>query len=90
MNKFNAVALANALAAATGLVSLLCAFSIILFPEFSLSIAQSWFHGLDLSKISGSKVTVESLIIGLVTMTTGAWAVGYVFAEVYNFSAKEK
>jgi len=80
---------AKATAATVGVIYIACALAIMLLPNFSMTIAQSWFHNLDLSKISGSTVTVGSFILGLVTSTTGGWLIGYVFATAYNYFVKK-
>ena len=84
MGKHNPVATANAVALTVGLISTACALGIVLLPEISMAIAQSWFHGLDISKISSPNVTVGSFVLGLTSATALSWPVGYVFASIYN------
>lgn len=82
--KLNKLAFANALAATTAIIDVLCALAIALAPDLAMSVAQSWFHGLDLSRISSWNVTVGSFVLGLVTLTALAWGAGYSFAAAYN------
>lgn len=79
---------AKATAITVGVIYLACAFGVILLPSLTMFVAQSWFHGLDLSKISNFSVTPGSFILGLVTSTIGGWLIGYVFAKTYNYFLK--
>jgi len=81
---------AKALAAKIGLIYVVCAVSIVLFPGLAMTIAQSWFHGLDLSKIFGLRVTPGSFVLGFITSTAGGGLVGYVFAKAYNYFLASK
>ena len=82
--------IAKATALTVGVIYLVCAFSVILLPGLAMSVAQSWFHGLNLSKISGFSVTPGSFILGLVTSTVGGWLIGYIFAKAYNYFLAKK
>jgi len=87
--KKDPLATANASAITIAFVYIVCALSIILFPVLSLRIAQTWVHGLDLSRMMGFDVTFGSFIFGLITSTLGGWLVGYVFAVSYNYFLKK-
>lgn len=82
-------ATANAVAVTVALIYVVCAVVVVLLPDLAMSVAQSWFHGLDLSKISAFNVTPGSFVLGLITSTAGAWLIGYVFANVYNYFVKK-
>lgn len=86
--KHNPVVTANAAALTIAVVYVVCAVSILLFPGLSMTVAQSWFHGLDLSRISALNVTLGSFILGLVTSTIGAWLVGYLFSWSFEKFSK--
>lgn len=87
--KHNPVVTANAAALTIAVVYVICAVSILLFPGLSMTVAQSWFHGLDLSKISAFNVTFESAMQGFITATIGSWLVGYLFGwSLEKFSKK--
>jgi len=81
-------ATANALAVTIGIIYVVCAAAVVLFPDLAISVAQSWFHGLDLSKISAFNVSLGSFILGLITSVAGSWLIGYVFANAYNYFVK--
>lgn len=86
------MATANATAITVAFIAVVCAVAIILTPDLSLGIAQSWFHGMDLSKVRMDvSPSLGSLLYGWVTATIGGWIVGYVFATAYNmFAGKRK
>lgn len=87
--KYSPIAFANATALTIAVVYVVCVGSVLLFPSSAMSIAQSWFHGLDLSKISAFNVTFWSAIQGLITATIGSWLVGFLFGwSLGKFSKK--
>lgn len=88
--KHDPMATANAMAVTVAFIAVVCALAIILAPELSLGIAQSWFHGMDLSKVQTTvSPSMGSILYGWITATIGGWVVGYVFALVYNRFAKK-
>jgi uncharacterized membrane protein len=85
--KHNPMATANAAAATTAIVYILCRILVGISPNFMLEIARSWFHTAQLqARVLGG---VDVFIIGLVTSTVFAWLVGYLFAYFYNMFAKK-
>lgn len=86
--KHNPLTTANAVGATTAIVFLACRLLIGLFPDLSFTIAQSWFHGVELTKLGSWNLTTESFVLGIVSATIGAWLVGYLFASFYNFFIK--
>ena len=79
---------ANALAAVTGIVYVVCSLSVALFPGFSKVVGQSWFHGIDFGLIwTGSPR--GNFLVGFVTAVIGTWLVGWAFAWVYNQFSKK-
>lgn len=79
------------MAMTVGFIAVVCALAIILAPDLSLGIAQSWFHGIDLSKVRMAvNPSAGSLLDGWVTATIGGWVVGYVYANAYNVFAPKK
>lgn len=81
-------ALANALAFTTIIVYILCRVGVGLFPEAFFNIAQSWFHGIEFSKLAPESLTLSSFILGLISATITAWVIGYLFARIYKFFLK--
>jgi hypothetical protein len=81
---------ANATAATVAVIYIVCALGILLFPDISMSVARSWFHGIDISKITLSTQTNPgSLVLGFITATGGGWLLGYIFASSYNYFARK-
>ncbi|MEK7177989.1 MAG: DUF5676 family membrane protein [Patescibacteria group bacterium] len=87
--KHNPNVTANAVAVTTAIIYIVCRVGVSLFPDLSMTIAQSWFHGIQLTQISELNFSLGSFILGLVTLTVGTWLVGYLFANLYNYFAKK-
>lgn len=87
--KHNPITTANAAAVTTAIVYVVCRFLVGLFPEVSMNVARSWFHGIDISKISAWNLSTESFFLGIISATVFAWLVGYLFANLYNYFAKK-
>ena len=83
-------ATANAAAVTVAGLYVVCRIAVALFPDLAMSVAQSQFHGIELSKVSGWNLSVGSFILGLVTSTASAWLIGYVFANAYNYFVKKQ
>lgn len=84
------IATANATAATVAVVYIVCAISVLLFPDLAMTIARSWFHGIDISALTLSTQTnAGSLMLGFITATVSGWLLGYVFANLYNMFAKK-
>ena len=78
----------NSLAVATAIIYVLCRVLVGLFPDISFAIAQSWFHGIELSKLGVWNLTFVSFILGIISSTITAWVVGYIFVKVYKLFTK--
>ena len=87
--KHNPQTTANAVAATTAVVYLTCRALVGIFPDISFAVAQSWFHGIALSKLGSWNLTAGSFWLGLVSSTIGAWIIGYVFAIFFNALGKK-
>ena len=84
------ISTANATAATVSLVYVVCAIGVLLFPDISMTVARSWFHGIDISKIALSTQTnLGSLLLGFITAIAGRWLLGYIFANFYNYFLKK-
>lgn len=80
---------ANAAALTTAVVYLVCAAFFIVAPDFSMGVAQSWFHGIDISQLGAPDFTAGRSVWGLITASVFAWGVGYGFAAAYNYFLKK-
>ncbi|MBI2620739.1 hypothetical protein HYW61_00745 [candidate division WWE3 bacterium] len=82
----------RALAYAFGIVGagsyVLCALGVMLFPEFLLTLFNSWFHGVDLRVLAPADgnwaLRPGSVILGLATLPLLVAGFGYFVAVVYN------
>ena len=88
--KHDPKATAAAVATTVGVIYVICALSIILFPDFAMGVAQSWFHGIDITRIQVFNITVGSFFYGLVTAIIGGGLVGWCFAHCYNYFLKQR
>lgn len=80
--------LANSLAMTVAIFYIFCRVGVGLFPEVFFNIAQSWFHGIEFSRLDPGSLTVTSFILGFISATFFAWITGYVFARIYKFFLK--
>lgn len=81
--KLNEKALANTSALLVGIVYIVCAFLVAVFPDLFRVIAESWFHGIDLGEI-WTGAPRGNFIVGLITAASGSWLTGWAFAWIYN------
>lgn len=88
--KHDPMTTANALATTTAVIFVACRILVGLLPDLSFTVAQSWFHGIQLAKLSSWDLTLSSFFLGLITATIGAWLVGWCFAHCYNMYLKKK
>jgi len=87
--KHEPTATANALSVTVAIFYVTCALFFLVAPEFSMSVAQSWFHGMDLNALGTPQITFGNLLYGLITVTAYSWFLGYVFARMYNYFLKK-
>lgn len=83
-------ATANASAAVVALIYLVCRVAVWILPDLSMTIAQSWFHNIDITTLPTPVSDSGTFVFGLATATAGAWLVGYAFAWSYNWFLKKK
>lgn len=83
------MATANAAGVTTAVIYVACRLLVGVFPDFMFSLAQSWLHGVQLTRMSTWNLTTGAFIFGLVSSTVSAWLVGYLFAIVYNQFVKK-
>lgn len=82
------VPFANALAIVADAVSIVCAILVWMARDFVFGLSSGWVHGTDLAALPVATPTISGVLVGLVTLTVAAWAVGYLFAWTYNRLAK--
>lgn len=88
MKTVNEVALAKSFAVIGFVGYLLCILGTIIFPEFLMTLFNSWFHGVDITSLrpvdSNWVLGTGNLLIGLVTFPAASWITGYFIAFLYN------
>jgi len=85
--KLNEIAWANASGVLVGIVYVFCSLAIALFPDLSLTIAQSWVHGIDFGVVWTASPR-GNFLLGLITAVGLSWVAGWIFAYLYNRLAK--
>lgn len=81
-------AVPNALGITAAVVFVACRILVSLFPDSLFAIAQSWFHGIELSKAGTWNLTASAFFLGLISSFVIAWIVGYIFVKIYRLFAK--
>jgi len=73
------------LATVSGTVYVLCAIFIAIAPQTALSLSKDLFHGIDITQIARTTVTLGSTVAGFVEIIVLSLLVGWVFAVIYNY-----
>lgn len=87
--KHNPVVSAHAAAATVAVIYIVCRLLVGLFPDLSMTVAKSWFHGIDISKITAWNLSMESFVLGIITATIFAWLAGYLFGWSFEYFSKK-
>ena len=83
-DKLNEKKVAFSLAGTSGIIYIICAVLIAIFPTGTVKTFGFLFHGIDISKISRESVPFTSTILGLIEIIALSLVVGYIFAMIYN------
>ena len=86
MNRMNPVGLGLTFAITTAVLSITCAALVAIVPGQMVAIFQSWWHGLDVTMLANTAppVTLQSVAIGLITISAFAFVAGFLFAAIGN------
>ena len=87
--KLNTKLFALATGITTTIFSLVCAILFWLAPQISLTIFNSLFHGIDLTKIAKNDLTFGSVILGLIISFIIGYLFGLLLTIFYNKFHKE-
>ena len=89
MNRITPTALGLTLAITAALLNLVCAGLVAVAPDATMTIFQSWWHGIDVSMLANESpsMTLKSVIVGLITISAFAFIVGFVFGVANNMVA---
>lgn len=75
----------GALAVVAGIIYVVCAAAVKLWPTGTVQFFGDWFHGIDITKIAGVKaLTFGAFVRGLLEVLIFAYLVGALYAWVYN------
>ena len=88
--KHDPIVTGHAAGATTAVVYAVCRLLVGLFPDWMFALAQAWFHGIELQKISGWNLTTENFFLGIFSASVSAWLVGFLFAKTYNMFLAKK
>lgn len=83
MEKLNWKTTALALAAVGGIFSLACAAIIAIWPG-AVKYFGAIFHGIDMTAIAKTNMSIGSVVLGLIEVMVIAAIAGALFAWVYN------
>ena len=72
------MALANTFGLAMIVIWVVCSAFVWLFPQMSLTIANWWMHGLDMSTMGEWNLTITSFVMGGVTAIASGWISGWI------------
>lgn len=86
MNRMNPTGLGLTFAITTAVLSVACAALVAIAPSQMVAVFQSWWHGLDVTMLASTAppVTLQSVAIGLITISAFAFVVGFLFAAIGN------
>ncbi|OGK12167.1 hypothetical protein A3C98_04835 [Candidatus Roizmanbacteria bacterium RIFCSPHIGHO2_02_FULL_37_15] len=87
--KIDKVVLANAFALTMGITYIVCRLLVSLFPRLFMQITRSWFHLIDLTRISGADLGLELFILGLLSSIVSAWLFGYLLGWSIEYFSKK-
>lgn len=74
-----------ALSITAGVIYLVCAALIAIWPDGAVWLLNDWFHGIDLARISvPAQWGIGRLIRGLFTLMFSAYLTGALFGWLYN------
>lgn len=81
---------ANAAAVWVGIIYLFCSLAVVLFPQASLAVARSWFHGFDLGEMWVNQPFRSNFWLGLISAVALTWLAVWLFARIYNYLVTRK
>lgn len=76
---------ANAAAIVAVAASFVCWIATVVAPDFVFSLANSWFHMINLNAVKlSSSASFGEAVVGFISLGVFTWIVVYAFAEIYN------
>lgn len=90
MKRLDTWKFATAMAITLAILNGVCALAIIVAPEATVAVFNSWVHGVDLTKLvppGGPTVTAWQVLTGAVSLGVIGFVAGAVLATGYNAMA---
>ena len=90
MKRLNVWKFATATALTLGILSAMCAVAVIVAPDATIAVFNSWMHGVDLTRLvpaGGRPVTFGQVIAGIVSLGVIGFGSGAFLSGVYNMMA---
>ena len=87
MNRLHVWKFALATAVAFAVLDVVCAVAVILSPDDTIAVFNTWFHGLDLKLLmppGGKPVTLTQVVSGVVSAAVVSFLGGAILASCYN------
>lgn len=75
---------ALALSTTVGIVYVLCVLALLAIPNASMRLFNSWFHGIDLSRIATTTLLTGETLFGLITLLVFTYLAGLVYGFIYH------
>lgn len=86
----NAKAFANAATIVTAIFYVICLAISYAAPDFVFSISESWLHSINLESLRASGgVSLQTTILGLISISALTWVTTYGTIWLYNTLAKK-
>ncbi|MBI5798184.1 hypothetical protein HZA98_04755 [Candidatus Woesearchaeota archaeon] len=73
------------LAIVSGIIYVGCVILFAIAPQATLKYSKDLFHGIDITQIAASNISLGSTIIGFIEIIILALLTGWLFAATYNF-----
>ena len=91
MNRLDVWKFALAAAATFAALSAVCAVAVIILPDATIAVFNTWFHGLDLKLLvppGGRPVTAGQVIFGVISAAVVSFVGGATLAGCYNLFSR--
>ena len=83
-DKLNTKKVALSLAVVSAILYIACALFIAIAPNLAIKLFSNLFHGIDITKITNTSISLGSILFGLIEIIVYALIAGWLFAWIYN------
>lgn len=83
--KINPKLVSLSLAGVSGIFYLACVALFAIMPQAALGFFKNIFHGIDITKIAATEMSLTGTIAGFSEIIIAALIAGWLFTEVYNY-----